>query len=84
MRARHAEVTLSSTPREVKLCICDDGRGGAITPGNGLSGMRERIEGLGGRLRVDSSPSGTRLEACVPLPKVVDALPDEGIDAAAA
>jgi two-component system sensor histidine kinase DesK len=83
-RARHAEVTLSSTPREVKLCICDDGRGGAITPGNGLSGMRERIEGLGGRLRVDSSPSGTRLEACVPLPKVVDALPDEGIDAAAA
>lgn len=68
-RARHAEVTLSSTPREVKLCIVDDGRGGAIAPGNGLSGMRERLEALGGRLRIDSSSTGTRLEACVPLPK---------------
>ncbi|TZF87478.1 sensor histidine kinase [Cognatilysobacter lacus] len=83
-RARHAEVSLSSTPREVKLCIADDGRGGAIAPGNGLSGMRERIEALGGKLRIDSSPTGTRLEACVPLPKVAMSLPDEGLDAAAA
>jgi two-component system sensor histidine kinase DesK len=83
-RARHAEVTLSSTPREVKLCIIDDGRGGAITPGNGLSGMRERIEALGGRLRVDSSAAGTKLEACVPLPKVATSLPNDGLDAAAA
>jgi two-component system sensor histidine kinase DesK len=83
-RARHAEVTLASTPREVKLCICDDGRGGAIAPGNGLSGMRERIEALGGKLRIDSSSSGTRLEACIPLPKVASTLPDDGMDAAAA
>lgn len=75
-RARHAEVTLSSTPREVKLCIADDGRGGAIAPGNGLSGMRERIEALGGRLRIESSSAGTRLEACIPLPKQASAARD--------
>lgn len=83
-RARHAEVSLSSTPREVKLCIADDGRGGAIAPGNGLSGMRERIEALGGRLRIDSSSTGTKLEACVPLPKIATSLPGDGLDAAAA
>ncbi|WP_202908946.1 sensor histidine kinase [Cognatilysobacter segetis] len=83
-RARHAEVTLSSTPREVKLCIADDGRGGAIAPGNGLSGMRERLEALGGKLRIESSAAGTRLEACVPLPKAAASPPDEGLGAAAA
>ena len=83
-RARHAEVTLSSTPREVKLCIADDGRGGAIAPGNGLSGMRERLEALGGKLRIESSSAGTKVEACVPLPKVATSLPDDGFDAAAA
>ena len=50
------------------LRIVDDGRGGAIVPGNGLNGMRERIEALGGRLRVDSSAGqGTRIEARLPL-----------------
>jgi two-component system sensor histidine kinase DesK len=83
-RARRAEVTLSSTPRDVKLCIADDGRGGGIAPGNGLSGMRERIEALGGKLRIESSAAGTRLEACVPLPKPATSLPGDGLDAAAA
>jgi len=84
-RARHAEITLSSTPREVTLCIRDDGRGGAIAPGNGLSGMRERIEALGGRLRIDSAPGGTRVEACLPLPKVAASVADgHDLDAAAA
>lgn len=50
------------------LRIEDDGRGGALVPGNGLSGMRERIEALGGRLRIDSTPGhGTRLFAELPL-----------------
>ncbi|HEY4560529.1 MAG TPA: sensor histidine kinase [Lysobacter sp.] len=83
-RARHAEVTLSSTPREVKLYISDDGRGGAIAPGNGLSGMRERIEALGGRLRIESAPGSTRLEACIPLPRVAGSVPDGDLGAAAA
>ncbi|MGY4514880.1 sensor histidine kinase [Lysobacter sp. HA18] len=83
-RARHAEITLSSTPREVKLCIVDDGRGGAITPGNGLSGMRERVEALDGKLRIESGATGTQLEACIPLPKMVTSLPAPDIDVRAA
>jgi two-component system sensor histidine kinase DesK len=69
-RARNAHARLSAQADEAVLRIEDDGRGGAITPGNGLSGMRERLEALGGRLRVDSAPGrGTRIDAHVPLPQ---------------
>ena len=68
-QARHAEVSLKATPHQLVLCIHDDGRGSAIVPGNGLAGMRERLEALGGSLRVESAPRlGTRLEATLPLP----------------
>lgn len=83
-RARAAEVTLSSTPREVKLRIADDGRGGAIVPGNGFCGMRERIEALGGRLRIESSSAGTQVEACLPLPRQSAAEMVDDLGAAAA
>jgi two-component system sensor histidine kinase DesK len=67
-RAQNAEVAFATDAGEVVLRIVDDGRGGAIVPGNGLGGMRERIEALGGQLRVDSgSGRGTRIEARVPL-----------------
>ena len=68
-RATHAAVTLDGDAGDALLCIRDDGRGNAIVPGNGLSGMRERIEALGGSLRIDSgSGTGTRVEARLPLP----------------
>lgn len=68
-RARRAEITLSATPCEAVLQVADDGRGGAIAPGNGLCGMRERVEALGGRLRIESGPGrGTRVEVRLPLP----------------
>jgi signal transduction histidine kinase len=36
----------------------DDGRGASgFRPGNGLAGMRERLESLGGRLRVHATPA---------------------------
>lgn len=67
-RARSADIAFETADGEAVLRIHDDGRGGAIVPGNGLGGMRERIEALGGRLRVDSaSGHGTRIEACIPL-----------------
>ena len=70
-RAQYAEVALLMEGDDVVLRVDDDGRGGAIAPGNGLCGMRERIEALGGRLRVDSAPKrGTRIEARLPLPKL--------------
>ena len=66
--ARTARVAFAIEAGEAVLGIADDGRGGAIAPGNGLSGMRERIEALGGRLRIESPKGeGTRLDIRVPL-----------------
>lgn len=76
-RAQHAEVAFATERGAVVLCIVDDGRGGAIVPGNGLGGMRERIEALGGRLRIDSGAGrGTRIEARLPLAANDDRLDD--------
>jgi len=70
-RAAGASVSLRSAGQQLSLRIDDDGRGGAIVPGNGLCGMRERIESLGGRLRVDADlGKGTRVEVTLPLPTV--------------
>jgi two-component system sensor histidine kinase DesK len=49
-----------------RLQIEDDGRGGTMVEGNGLRGMRERVEMLGGTLLRDSQ-SGTRLTITLPL-----------------
>jgi len=62
-----ARVELEATADRLRLRIEDNGRGGAIVPGNGLSGMRERLEVLGGSLRIDARPGrGTVLEASLP------------------
>ena len=66
--AQQARMELKIEANDAVLCIVDDGRGGAIVPGNGLAGMRERIEALGGRLRIDArNGEGTHLEVRVPL-----------------
>jgi two-component system sensor histidine kinase DesK len=68
-RARRAEVLLENLGGHAILRINDDGRGSAVVPGNGLCGMRERIEALGGSLRIDSTlGKGTRIAADLPLP----------------
>jgi len=73
-RAKHAQVTLETDDHEAVLRITDDGRGGDLVPGNGLAGMRERIESLGGCLRIDAGVGrGTRIEARLPLPPMVHA-----------
>ena len=46
--------------------VQDDGRGGNAPFGNGLSGMSERIQALGGMLRRESE-RGTRLMISLPL-----------------
>jgi len=68
-RAQSASATFDVVGGGIVLRVIDDGRGGTITPGNGLCGMRERIEALGGELRVDSiATRGTTVEASLPLP----------------
>lgn len=66
-RARTAQALFSREGDAIRLQVSDDGRGGAIVPGNGLSGMRERIESIGGRLRVDGDSGGTRVDVSIPL-----------------
>jgi signal transduction histidine kinase len=56
--------------------VADDGVGGADQAGRGLTGLRERLAGHGGELRVLAGPvAGTRVVAEIPL---------DGDDAAAA
>ena len=71
-RATEARVTLAVAPREARLVVEDNGCGGVIAPGNGLTGMRERLRALDGDLIIASERGrGTRLEARVVL-AVVD------------
>jgi len=48
--ARTCRITLEATEDGVRLEVRDDGRGSAAPEGIGLASMRERVEGLGGRL----------------------------------
>jgi two-component system, NarL family, sensor histidine kinase DesK len=64
--ARNCQVHLSSSDGICLLEIQDDGRGGSSAEGNGLRGMRERIEALGGDLQRQIA-SGTKLTIRFPL-----------------
>ena len=68
---RHAHATrcwlrLDRRNGHCRLEVQDDGRGGYQVEGNGLRGMRERVEALGGRLERDSS-GGTKLRITLPV-----------------
>jgi two-component system sensor histidine kinase DesK len=52
----------------MRLCVSDDGAGGPIAEGSGLSGMRARLAAAGGALDVQSGRGGTRLLAMLPRP----------------
>jgi two-component system sensor histidine kinase DesK len=64
-RAGTCRISLETVDGEVRLEVRDDGQGGATPEGIGLSSMRERVEGLGGRLerRMDG---GTALLVVLP------------------
>jgi signal transduction histidine kinase len=53
----------------LRVVVRDDGRGAtALTGGSGLVGLRDRVETLGGRLTVRSTPrSGTTVQAEIPV-----------------
>jgi two-component system sensor histidine kinase DesK len=67
--ATHVRVELDVDAGLARLLVADDGVGQPIVPGNGLSGMRERLQLLGGHLEIASvRGKGTRLIARMPLP----------------
>jgi signal transduction histidine kinase len=65
--ASRAAVDVREEDGSVMARITDDGRGGADPGGSGLRGLADRIDALGGTLRVGDHPSrGTLIEARVP------------------
>ena len=69
-RASSANVTLNVDGKHLRLQIEDDGRGGAIVPGNGLNGMRERLSTIAADVRVDSQRGrGTVVRVTMPMPQ---------------
>ncbi|CAM2985488.1 sensor histidine kinase [Saccharomonospora xinjiangensis] len=65
-RASTCRVDLSARDGELRMVVADDGIGGWHRPGNGLTGTRERISVLGGRVEYSGS-AGTTLTIAVPL-----------------
>ena len=66
--ASHARVAIEDTDGSLRLSIRDDGVGGAEPGrGSGLTGLRDRVEALGGAIEV-SSPSGQGTVVVVVLP----------------
>ncbi|MGB9429380.1 MAG: sensor histidine kinase [Gammaproteobacteria bacterium] len=65
--AQHCRIELENRDQQLCLLVEDDGRGGALHEGNGLKGMRERLQAAAGQLEIDSGRSGTRLTVLLPV-----------------
>ena len=63
--ARHCRVGLAREGPQIGLTVADDGVGGVIREGSGLSGMRERVERAGGEMGLDST-GGVALSVRLP------------------
>jgi len=74
--AKRAVVEVHEDSRTVHVSVRDDGCGfdpEADTDGFGLLGMRERVELLGGELRIDSTPArGATVRARLPVRRRAD------------
>ena len=75
-KASRVDVSIQSVPDAVTMRIKDDGKSfepGCVSHGKrgqrlGLLGMRERVEMVGGRLKVESAPGqGTTIIAQIPF-----------------
>jgi signal transduction histidine kinase len=69
--ASRVEIAIEKRGERVRLSIIDNGTGIDSVPGRagiGLTGLSERLELMGGRVRVESRAGSTRLVAEIPEP----------------
>jgi signal transduction histidine kinase len=68
-QASKIQLSLEYLDHSIRLCISDNGTGASQTEtGFGLMGLRERVELLGGSLKVDTAPGmGFTLQAEIPV-----------------
>ena len=70
-KASRVSVRLDRSDSAAHIGVTDNGQGfdvGSVAARHGLRGMRVRVESLGGRLEIDSTPGrGTRIDAWLPL-----------------
>jgi signal transduction histidine kinase len=63
----HATIEVIRTNDRLCIEVRDDGRGGADPTGNGLTGLRQRVEAVDGSLTITSPPGGpTAVRAEIP------------------
>jgi two-component system sensor histidine kinase DesK len=67
-RAKVVTIRVRKESAAVIVEVADDGHGGRIVPGNGLNGMRERLDTVGGTLSLEpTQDGGILLRASVPV-----------------
>ncbi len=67
----HTEIALTARDGELSVVVSDRGAGFVMNgrSGAGLTNLRDRVEALGGRLRIDTEPGrGTSVVARLPVP----------------
>ena len=76
-RASRARVVVELTEAAASVTVDDDGIGPPAGAGNGLRGVRERLELVSGRLVLTNAPGGgTRMAVTIPRTRVRKALAD--------
>ena len=71
--SKTAFIGIGADSQQVWLEVRDQGKGNgkaspeAFRPGLGIAGMRERVEDLGGALKITSDGTGIRVKAVIPL-----------------
>jgi two-component system sensor histidine kinase DesK len=75
-RATEARVVITRNGQDFSMRITDNGCGGLAAHGNGVSGMRERVRQVGGKLAIDSpAKQGTVLEIAVAASQALQGSP---------
>ncbi|KAA1152198.1 MULTISPECIES: sensor histidine kinase [Pseudoalteromonas] len=66
-KANQCDINLTSTKQSITLNLFNNGDCENITPGNGLTGIKQRVEKLNGQVKFEIQ-NGFKLTAHIPLP----------------